>query len=1015
MSFAALICLCAANVQAQTSSSVHGGIIYRNPRVYNVEYSFEMFPDPNKIDRSKDLKLWIPIPREWDSQKAVKIVSVEPEPHGKYVDPEYGNPMLFWDFGKEPEKPSYKVNLKYRSEQYDVHSNIDPNRVGPYDKTTKDYALYTRSTNTVTITEKVRKLAETAVGDEKNPYFQARRIYQLVREKMCYKDFEVKGKVRSVETILDSPVIDLKTGREYYLGVCHDQSMVFIALCRAVGIPARNVFALWDYRPWIRVTRENPEPTDAFRKMTYDGLSVSLRTGAHSWAEVYLPNYGWVPVDPTFGQVGHSNVNNKAVIITKGRDIRIDPHAVQEGNGEYRETGMRLRDGRAELLFAGVFHAPTIKSVKLEHLYHPDPFPADALAEYTAKLYPEAEAEKNLDLYRKRALRWIDENTREHTDKAEVLAQAYRKEHKARYEHEAFICHMLRTVVGDKAFFDIVGTYTDLRVKSGEVVSTACFQKIAEEIYGQPLGWFFSQWFGYTELPQLQLDGVVFSEEKEGWHVRGNIHQLSKSLFRLSVELVIETETTSEHKTLWLEDKDTDFEFRTANRPKNVLVDPNNDILQIREMSPLLESSCYDEIAFCTITDQDKADLYDWTPLHFAAQAGQTDVVEYLITTGSDLDTETISGETPLQLAARKDHKDVVGLLVENGADVSLDIIARLGDMDRVRELIEEGADVNAEGRRGETPLHAAAAKGHKEIAELLIAKGAEVDANRPGYTPLTWAIWNDDRDIIMLLLKSGADANFDPENDGPAIFYSVWNEDVELAKLLLAHGAKLDVKGGDGWTVFRHSVSQGSQELVEYFLSRGATAPQFHLSACLGDLDRVKSLVKKGIDVDAKDETGWTPLYWAASMGREEVAEFLIGNGADIDVRTNDDRTPLHQAARSGAAKLVELLVSKGADSNTRDEDDSTPLHWAATGGHKNVVELLIASGAEVKAKEKSGNTPLHWAAEGGHADIVEILLAKGADVNAKGRRGRTALTMASNKGHTEIVELLGKHGAKE
>ena len=61
----------------EVRSSVHRGLIYRNPRVYNIEYSFEMFPDPNKIDRTKDLKLWIPIPREWDSQKAVKIISVE--------------------------------------------------------------------------------------------------------------------------------------------------------------------------------------------------------------------------------------------------------------------------------------------------------------------------------------------------------------------------------------------------------------------------------------------------------------------------------------------------------------------------------------------------------------------------------------------------------------------------------------------------------------------------------------------------------------------------------------------------------------------------------------------------------------------------------------------------------------------------------------------------------------------------------------------------------------------------
>jgi hypothetical protein len=59
LSLPTLICIFAVDSQAQTDKSEHKGIIYRNPRVYNVDYSFEMSPDPNKIDRSKDLKVWI--------------------------------------------------------------------------------------------------------------------------------------------------------------------------------------------------------------------------------------------------------------------------------------------------------------------------------------------------------------------------------------------------------------------------------------------------------------------------------------------------------------------------------------------------------------------------------------------------------------------------------------------------------------------------------------------------------------------------------------------------------------------------------------------------------------------------------------------------------------------------------------------------------------------------------------------------------------------------------------------
>jgi hypothetical protein len=225
------------SVNSNSNSLASSGVIYRNPWVYNVDYKFELHPDSIKIDKSKDLKVWISVPREWASQKVVKIISIDPEPHERYEDPEYDNKILFWDFGKEPEKAAYKVNIKYRIETFEIHAEVDPENIGAYDKTSEEYILNTRSTPTLSLTSKIREMAKIAVGDESNPFLQANRIFNFVRKKMRFKLVRHE-RGSGVSSILDYPVVDPETGEEFYEGQCNHFSVLFVALCRAVGIPA---------------------------------------------------------------------------------------------------------------------------------------------------------------------------------------------------------------------------------------------------------------------------------------------------------------------------------------------------------------------------------------------------------------------------------------------------------------------------------------------------------------------------------------------------------------------------------------------------------------------------------------------------------------------------------------------------------------------------------------------------------------------------------------------------------
>jgi len=408
------------------------------------------------------------------------------------------------------------------------------------------------------------------------------------------------------------------------------------------------------------------------------------------------------------------------------------------------------------------------------------------------------------------------------------------------------------------------------------------------------------------------------------------------------------------------------------------------------------------------------------TPLFNAIAAGNKDVAELLISKGADVNVKNSNGQTPLDSALSRNRKDIVELLKAKDAEGSILTTVSFGDVEVVRGCLEKGADVNAKDTDGQTALHVAVGNKRKDVADLLLSRGADVNAkDGKGYTPLYYAIWNEDLDTVKLLVTKGADVSCTPKDGYPPLYHAVWNEDVntvKLVKLLVDHGAKFDVKDQNDWTLFRYAV-EWNRDLVEIFASKGTDVSTLPLAACVGNLARVKSLVEQGADPNAKDEFGWTPLYWAASTGQEEVAAYLIGKGADVDAKTNDERTPLHQAAQAGAAHLVEVLISKGVDVKARDKSGNTPLHGAAEAGRREVAELLIAKGADINAKATNEywTTPLHRAAFAGHKEMVELLIARGADANIRDYRGRTALDLAEQRGHTEIAELLRKHGAKE
>ena len=233
-------------------------------------------------------------------------------------------------------------------------------------------------------------------------------------------------------------------------------------------------------------------------------------------------------------------------------------------------------------------------------------------------------------------------------------------------------------------------------------------------------------------------------------------------------------------------------------------------------------------------------------------------------------------------------------------SDKALLEAAEKGDLKKVQQLLEKGADLNATNDYGLMPLHQAAYGGHTEVVDLLIAKGADLKAKtKDGSTPLRVA------------------ADYGRK---------------EVVELLIAKGADVDAKDKYGYTSLYMVANKGQREMAEL-------------------------LIAKGADVNARDNHGRTPLF---ETPNKEVAELLIAKGADVNTTNNYGLTPLSEAARWGHKEVAELLIAKGADVNAKDKYGMTPLRRASLFSQKEVVELLIAKGADVNAADKDGATSL-------------------------------------------------------
>jgi ankyrin repeat protein len=388
--------------------------------------------------------------------------------------------------------------------------------------------------------------------------------------------------------------------------------------------------------------------------------------------------------------------------------------------------------------------------------------------------------------------------------------------------------------------------------------------------------------------------------------------------------------------------------------------------------------------------------------LLLAARYGDVKKVRKALAEGVDVHTRETArpnvGRTPLHYAAGGPQYGAGGQ-----------------HLDVAKVLLAKGADVNAKAEGGYTPLHVASGLGQKEIVQLLLRSGANPNALDTRGTPLHAAVLQGQKDIVLLLLNAGAQVNAsDPHGTRPLdVLGSVgswYPSHDDIAEILVNRGAPV---GREHLRNMRSplavAIVHDRKRLAMFLADRKAPVDDdvIGLIGSRGQKEVAEHLLVKNLITFDRPDVGQTLLHGAACFSGVEFFDWVLANTTRVDHPAKDGKTALHKAVACGNAAYVEKLIAKGADVHAKDVRGRAPI-TAFSGSAAAVLRALLNAGANPNDRWEDGSAVLMVAVLRNDPVAVQLLISHGADVNAKTSAGRTALHEAARRNKIEIAEAL-------
>ncbi|XP_062577801.1 serine/threonine-protein phosphatase 6 regulatory ankyrin repeat subunit C-like, partial [Saccostrea cucullata] len=402
-------------------------------------------------------------------------------------------------------------------------------------------------------------------------------------------------------------------------------------------------------------------------------------------------------------------------------------------------------------------------------------------------------------------------------------------------------------------------------------------------------------------------------------------------------------------------------------------------------------------------------DIHGGSLLYWAAFSGKIDMFEYMfhlfqneniLHISSDIKhmvyAKDNSGQSILHAACSYGHFDMCEYLLkrypellnicDNDGKNVLHYAAQGGNVNIFKYLLSKGLNVNCTTNTGQTVLHKCCSEGREDMCRYLV--------NR--YPSLITVIDNKGLTVLDSACRGGS---------------------VAIVSFLIEKEMDIHTLSNEGRSILHRVCLNGKYEICEYLVQKyphlldvrdRCSNTELHAAAWGGNVQIIKLLIEKKMDINTLREDGETVLHICCRSGKIEMCEYLVKHYSDLlEIRDSKGWTVLHSACCGGRVEMVFYLIKNKLDLDSLSNNGESILHIACIKGKIEVCEFLIKNYPSLlDGRDKNNNSVLHYAVFGGNVEIVKLLIENKMDKYTREEVGETNLRQCCRSSKKKFCE---------